>query len=670
MAGLTWLHLSDWHQKGKNLDRKILRDAFIKDIEERIAISPDLTKIDFIIFSGDVAYSGGIDEYKMAKKELFDPLLDATELSPKQLFIVPGNHDMDMSEPNFTMQIFPMKSNKEVRKWLDNKESRDLILRPFRNFSRFVSEYTGQNNPDYASVSTYIIEEKTIKIIGLNSAWMCNHQTLRREDSDDYGQVIVGKSQIREALKKTSDADIRIAVLHHPFDLMAEFDRNQVESDLMRQCDFILHGHSHKPAVRVSHGTIGDSIIVPSGKIFDKPELQLPYINSYNFVSLDFDNYSGNIFFRKFNNKRIKWINDIDGYPNGRFRFILEKTRPAKLYDNKIDPAYSHVRTSWNDITPNDLRIAIYYAKSNIEPLKLNTEPYLIPQNFKTNSVINDFRISLIPMDLIYPDYFNIIEGNKYKLLTMKKNFSDVIRKNIVDISIMAAERGAKIIIFSELSYPIDSDKFLKINLSKICNKYNCFIICGSYHGNKGDNYGMNICPIFNPYSSEPVLQPKLHPGKFGKYYESIKIPNVEPLNIFQTIYGNFAVVLGFDIFSSNILNNVKFLNRIPSLYEPLDMLIIPSFTNEEQLIIDFCQQASRITSTYTVCANNFYRGNKPSVFLNGDELKSIDKLEFNNKSIYFYNINISNLYNIRYKKKLLPNSNWFLARWSSANRG
>jgi hypothetical protein len=26
MAGLTWLHLSDWHQKGKEFNREVVRD--------------------------------------------------------------------------------------------------------------------------------------------------------------------------------------------------------------------------------------------------------------------------------------------------------------------------------------------------------------------------------------------------------------------------------------------------------------------------------------------------------------------------------------------------------------------------------------------------------------------------------------------------------------------
>jgi hypothetical protein len=43
MAGLTWLHLSDWHQKGKDfdIDRRVVLEALIKDIKERSKIHPE-----------------------------------------------------------------------------------------------------------------------------------------------------------------------------------------------------------------------------------------------------------------------------------------------------------------------------------------------------------------------------------------------------------------------------------------------------------------------------------------------------------------------------------------------------------------------------------------------------------------------------------------------------
>jgi hypothetical protein len=32
--GLTWIHVSDWHQKGKEFDRRVVRDALIEDIKK------------------------------------------------------------------------------------------------------------------------------------------------------------------------------------------------------------------------------------------------------------------------------------------------------------------------------------------------------------------------------------------------------------------------------------------------------------------------------------------------------------------------------------------------------------------------------------------------------------------------------------------------------------
>lgn len=68
MAGLTWLHLSDWHQTSKDFKRAKLRDALVKDIQTRDKISTNLAKIDFIAFSGDVAFFG---------KPLHDPATGA-----------------------------------------------------------------------------------------------------------------------------------------------------------------------------------------------------------------------------------------------------------------------------------------------------------------------------------------------------------------------------------------------------------------------------------------------------------------------------------------------------------------------------------------------------------------------------------------------------------------
>lgn len=101
MASLTWLHLSDWHQqvqKDGAFDRQVVRNALINDIKERHKIHTDLAKVDFIVFSGDVAFSGKVNEYQAAVTHFFEPVLAAAGLDKGRLFIVPGNHDLDRDD--------------------------------------------------------------------------------------------------------------------------------------------------------------------------------------------------------------------------------------------------------------------------------------------------------------------------------------------------------------------------------------------------------------------------------------------------------------------------------------------------------------------------------------------------------------------------------------------
>ena len=141
MSKIAWLHLSDWYQKGKEFDRDVVRDALLKDIENRTAIAPELEKIDFIIFSGDVARNGKKEEYEAAAEQLFEPLLEKTGVPQDRLFIVPGNHDPDRGMFDRLPQeiALPFRNCDSVNKWLANEEYREDVLKPFFAFEKFVS---------------------------------------------------------------------------------------------------------------------------------------------------------------------------------------------------------------------------------------------------------------------------------------------------------------------------------------------------------------------------------------------------------------------------------------------------------------------------------------------------------------------------------------------------
>ena len=330
MNGLTWLHLSDWHQRGPDFDRQVVRDALLTDLRDRAKLDPALAEVDFVIFSGDVAWAGKAEEFKAAREVFFDPMLSVLKdggLSPDKLFLVPGNHDLsrdyiaDMLPPGLQK---PLENDEQVQKWLTDSDKRERALEPFKHYTAFVTGFTGQKTPAYANTWSGFIGNKTVGILCLNSAWMCGRNKDAKGEVNDYGQLVVGEPQLHEALRTIEGADVRIAVLHHPFPWLAEFDCNHIEDRLKSDCHFILHGHEHKPKFNLTRGLSGECAIIPAGSCFDRRVAANPrYTNAYNFVHLDFDTGQGVIYLRRWSEPKTQWTADTDSHDGGKLNFSL-----------------------------------------------------------------------------------------------------------------------------------------------------------------------------------------------------------------------------------------------------------------------------------------------------------------------------------------------------------
>ena len=297
MNGLTWLHLSDWHQKGRDFDRNVVCDALIRDLRERTKIDPALGQIDFLIFSGDVAWQGKTEEFQAARECLFDPVLKELGLPPDQLFIVPGNHDLsrEVVEEMLPEALQkPLETDEQVQKWLTDEKKRNRALEPFEAFAGFVAGFTGQKAAAYANTRSQFVGSKTVGILCLNSAWMCGRNRDPKGEVNDYGYLTLGEPQLHEALTAIQSADVRLAVLHHPFPWLAEFDRNHIEERVKRECHFILHGHEHQPKFNLGRELSGECAVIPAGACYERRIAKDPrHTNAYNFVHLDFEKGHG-----------------------------------------------------------------------------------------------------------------------------------------------------------------------------------------------------------------------------------------------------------------------------------------------------------------------------------------------------------------------------------------
>jgi len=276
----VWLHLADLHfREGTIYNSNIVLGQLLKDIESES--DGGGLSLDFIAITGDIAYSGSSVEYELAKK-FFDKLLKITHLNKNQLFIVPGNHDVD-----WTIKISPMTKNlshlnnrNTVNEYLADQDTRKNIFKRLSNYATFVNEYFSHlkfDDNNYFYVNELNICGKKVAILGINSAWSCSPDTNGRDG------ILIGERQVCEALKKAKDVDIRIALLHHPFNCLKKFDRKDSARLLENECDFILHGHIHETQFQQNFTPNSKPIIIGAGASYETRD----YPNSYNFVRLN-----------------------------------------------------------------------------------------------------------------------------------------------------------------------------------------------------------------------------------------------------------------------------------------------------------------------------------------------------------------------------------------------
>ncbi|SUS07912.1 Sulphatase-modifying factor protein (modular protein) [uncultured Defluviicoccus sp.] len=238
------LHLSDIHFKAsKKWDADpVLRELanFIKrEVESGL-------KPDFVAITGDLAHAGIAEEYKLAKEWLENYLWPAVGNLPRdRLLLVPGNHDVDRSKVGRMVNLrqsdlLEKKNQNEITEALVDPYECDVLLKRHAAYLAFVEGWLGkpQSLPWWQRVVD--IRGTKLHVAGLDSAWMaCG--------DEDPNRLLLGRYQLTQTVEteKADGGHWRIALLHHPWDYLAEFDRHPARALVHQRCDLLLRGHLH-----------------------------------------------------------------------------------------------------------------------------------------------------------------------------------------------------------------------------------------------------------------------------------------------------------------------------------------------------------------------------------------------------------------------------------------
>ena len=228
MSTIRWLHISDFHYGDP---RRQQREQPWKDMS--------LPKVDLLFFTGDLRninepdFQPGVDMLQQVKSQL--------HLGKNDLFLVPGNHDVDQMDPvhSRAFQEFAIRrlgSVQNVPADVLDEDGRPLTDR-FSQFAAAVAPVWGRPNSTPAQVSVHPWKDK-LNVIGLNTALL---STL------DSSQSQIVDSAALAALEPEDPSLPAIVLGHHSFYDLAPEQQEYLKGHFARlNVRAYLHGDLHQ----------------------------------------------------------------------------------------------------------------------------------------------------------------------------------------------------------------------------------------------------------------------------------------------------------------------------------------------------------------------------------------------------------------------------------------
>ena len=286
MRPISWLHVSDIHMslaEGRSQD--IVLGAMCDDIRGRRSECV----LDFVLVTGDLAYSGSVAEYDMIIGFL-DALVDASGVRRERVFCIPGNHDIERERQRFCFHgaLQALTDPNSADAFLSDPTSEDFTTllqrqenyRSFRD-SHFVDQERIPTSDGLGYVAHFDIEGVHFAIVALDSAWLANG------GQEDHLRLLIGERQIINAIDLLEKGDVFphvvIAMTHHPLHLLRDSDRHSVQTHIEKHCHFHHCGHLHRPEERTAGLHSSGCLTVTAGASYQSH--QSP--NTYTVVELD-----------------------------------------------------------------------------------------------------------------------------------------------------------------------------------------------------------------------------------------------------------------------------------------------------------------------------------------------------------------------------------------------
>lgn len=285
-----FVHLSDIHFGQERSDGSIkvhddVRNQLIADckvLKERIGAA------DGIILTGDIAFKGDSAEFSKASLWL-DDLSAAVGCSRTNIYVVPGNHDVDRRKFTTSSKLIQSQIRNSSSDLIDKtladlaEENTDFathpLFKPLSEYQKFAAQYgcdfTSTSKPFWIKEIQFTTAQ-TLRIVGLTSVQLTN-----KDDKKGVFPLLLGSQQY---ILDTNDGIETIVLLHHPLDWFV--DGEKAKPYFRNRARIVMTGHEHVASTNhVDNGSGKTLVYIQAGAA--NPALEeKPYKFSYSWLSL------------------------------------------------------------------------------------------------------------------------------------------------------------------------------------------------------------------------------------------------------------------------------------------------------------------------------------------------------------------------------------------------
>ena len=268
-----------------------------------------------------------------------------------------------------------LNSTDVVNQLIDNitagKDDGNIPFARLQNYEKFLQDVVKKNHTSserFLKTYCHNIGGVEIGIACFNTAW----RSTGEGDERDRRSMILGERNVDNAVSQLSNCSIRLAMFHHPFDWLTDFDEAAVASRMMAEFDVLMCGHIHRTEPQARLTPSGNAILSQSGCIYEYGNRK--YFNGYQYIIIDIDKSEVTFDIRSwFDTPRRSFDKALNISANGGVRFPLSP-RVGNGRSAFVEAFLREVRPVIRDAAANQINI----AEGSSSPLKLGPKDAFI----------------------------------------------------------------------------------------------------------------------------------------------------------------------------------------------------------------------------------------------------------------------------------------------------